>query len=194
MADETAKPTKERSIYRLFKDDKGEIGSRATANTVAIIFKYPDGESDTFNLADAFGGTLPPPGVGRAAAAFGISTSAGNAGNTTKGDTREAVQDRLEVFESGNWSTEAGGGPRLGVFFEALTEFRRANNADVSEDRMNQIRKDLADDPEKQKNWMKHDGFKAVYAQIVARKAAERAAKLQSAAGTSTADAGEMLA
>ena len=81
------------------------------------------------DLAEMFGGKLPPASIGRAAAAFGLNTSIGNAANTATGhdgeaasttleDIQDAVQKRIKSLSEGKWSAErAEFGPRTSYFF-----------------------------------------------------------------------------
>src|SRR5689334_22017970 len=136
MADQKSKT---RSITRTFIADDGEETSRATNDCKAVKLAYTDGTSHTLELAEVFGGSLPPPCVGRAACAFGLSTSLGNAGNTASyqkakeldgGDVDpsviwEAVDERLKTLKSGEWAEQREGvGPSPTLMVEAFKVFR----------------------------------------------------------------------
>jgi len=186
---ETETQSKERSIFRLFRDEDGKIGSRATENVVAIGFKYADDEESWIDLAKVFGGNLPPPSVGRAAAALGVSTSAGNAGGSVAKAAghnpeviREAVEKRLETFvpedgSPGEWSAERdSGGPRTSVLLEALKAYRQQHNADTSDAKMAELREKLKDE-EWRKKYLSHQDFQAVLLKVKRVKAEQREAE-----------------
>lgn len=164
---------------------------RATNDVTIVGFTYADGTESQCDLKDVFGGTYPPVSVGRAAAAFGINTSAGNAANTAEEKTpaglKEAVDARLETFtQDGRWSAErAEGGPRSSRFFDALLEYRRQNGADVSEAKMAALRATYAD-PEQRKAAMGNGPFKKVYLQLQHERA-------MAAADKTGADTGALL-
>lgn len=209
MATDVDKPKSKRSITRLFRNEgSDEPTSRATESTTHILFRFADGEETEFDLAKAFGGSLPPKGVGRAAAAFGISTSAGNAGNTAahQKDTddpevaREAVEARLETLvppdgSPGEWSAgPAEGGPRTSLLLEAVIAYRIANGRPVDDAAMKPILAQLHNpDKDAAKAYAKKLGevpqVEAELQKIKAKRAADRAAKAAaSAQGQAHAD------
>jgi hypothetical protein len=164
MAMQAAK--RERSIVRLFKNASSEeLAGRAGLDCEAVIFKFPDDTEEEVDLAEFFGGHLPPPCVGRAAAAFGLNTSIGNAGNTAKEEDGskaspetqiEAVKTRIEVLRQGKWASDAiGGGARPSLLLAAIKEYREANKAPTDDEKMAEIRQKLRDDEELAKQWSK---------------------------------------
>jgi hypothetical protein len=187
-----------RSIYRLFKDSNGKVGPRATLDCTSVIFKFDDDTVEEIELAQVFGDALPPPCVGRAAAAFGISTSAGNAGNTlpkAEGETRkdasevrEAVADRLQTFLDGQWSTDRGGGGAPSLFIEAVRRYRVEKGAPVDEAAMAKISEKLKSDPDLQKGFMKVPAFMVVLETVKAENASKRLEALKAKASQSEID------
>ena len=179
-----------RTIDRLFVNEDGSVVSRATINVAHVAFKYADEKETRFDLAKIFGGKLPPPCVGRAAAAFGISTSAGNAGNTAAAAdesddpaiVREAVEERLEVFvpedgSAGEWSGErAPGGPRTSYLLEAWTTYRQEMKAPVDDARIAKFHEDRKDRT-KVNDWMKVPRFREIYEGIRAKSAPTKTAQ-----------------
>lgn len=196
-------PDSKRSIYRLFKTENGQIGPRATLDCTAVIFKFDDDTVEEIDLAEVFGGSLPPPCVGRAAAAFGISTSAGNAGNTIpkeEGQTkvpaseiRAAVADRLQTFLEGQWSTDRGGSGAPSLFIEAARRYRQAKGADVSEAKMAELAAKIKANPDLQKDYQKIPQFMVVLEEVKAENAAKRLAALKAKAAESGADDSALL-
>lgn len=165
--------------YYLQESAPNEQRARVANDVTHVCFLFEDGERLQWDLAKAFGGTLPPASVGRAAAAFGINTSAGNAANTADDKTpagmREAVIDRLEKFEAGIWSAErAEGGPRTTIFFEALMRFRASRKSDVSEAKMAELRETYSD-KKKREQALTNAALREVYEQVRHEAAMERA-------------------
>lgn len=173
MANDSApEGTKRRTVTRWYLHDSNmdERTARAGLDVNTVGFTFEDGQEESIKLASVFGGTLPPPCVGRAAAAFGINTSAGNAANTAENKTavgaREAVGARLETFAEGRWTTErAEGGPRASLFFDALIAFRQSKGADVSEAKIAELRQKFSE-PEAKKAALATGEFKKFYLQM----------------------------
>ncbi len=202
MANDIAPESPKTRIQRWYLHDSNmtERTARAGLDVNTVGFTFADGTETQVELSKLFGGSLPAPSVGRAAAAFGINTSAGNAANTAgKGSTveetinlgKEAIEARLETFAEGRWTTErAEGGPRPSLFFDALRKFRADRGADVSDARMAQLRLDYAE-PEKRNAYLSIPEFKTVYLQLQHERQMEKAAK---AAADSGVDASALLA
>lgn len=200
-----AKTPRVRSITRLFVNDDGKVTARATETTHTVVFKFADDSETRFDLK-RIGVDTSKPSVARAAAAFGVSTSAGNAGNTAAAAqetddpeaVREAVEDRLDVFapedgSPGEWSAEReAGAPRTSMLLEALAALRKEKGADTSPEKMAAFRAKFAD-KDYAKQQMAYPPFRAHYEKIKAAKAAERAAKAANAAQGVQADAGDLL-
>ena len=195
MAEQT-KGRGKQSIQRIFVNDEGDPTGRAQTDTNTVVLKtLKDGKELRCNLADAFAGQLPPPCVGRAAAAFGISTSIGNAGNSAiaiaadafyEGDDRDqraaalervnpeeglkAMADRWDSFKSGEWSSERELGPSTALLIEAVAEYRKAHGkATTDEDRVRYSA--LFKDKEEVKKHLKVPAFFEMYEKLrVARR------------------------
>lgn len=174
----TKNPTIKRSYTH---DSSSEQAPRAGLDVNAIIFSFYDGENkvaeEKFDLAAAFGGALPAPCIGRAAAAFGINTSAGNAGNTVKGedgedpnvaDRIEAVKDRLATFLEGNWESEReSSGPRVTLVVEAIKLALTRAGKSTDDATMQKYIDDIATDPVKKKlQYLENKAVKAAYTHL----------------------------
>jgi hypothetical protein len=179
MAEETASK-REKHLTRLFEhESEPKVRGRAHLDVVAVIFQYEDQKQSRIDLASLFPQGLPPPCVGRAAAAFGVNTSAGNAGNTLDSklaeDIRIAVENRLELFEMGKWSQErqgGGAGPKL--LLDTLVEFRKAHNQPVDEASLQKF-VDAFDDKDRVKVWMGDPEFLAIYVRLQTERRLARA-------------------
>ena len=154
-------------IQRIFHHADGEQSGRARKDTVAITFKCQNGATGTVDMAKVFGGTLPPPSVGRAAAAFGVSTTIGNAGNTAGADDKKArglkreddpdpeivfnaLMSRLEKVvppdgTEGEWTTARETGPRTSLMLEAIVAYRTAKGRPVNDEVLAKYRASLRD-------------------------------------------------
>lgn len=194
MANDTPEAAGKREVkvqrWFLTESNPSERVPRATNDVTIVGFTFADGTESQIDLKDIFGGSYPPVSVGRAAAAFGINTSAGNAANTAEEKTpaglKDAVDARLETFHEGRWSAErAEGGPRSSLFFDALLAYRQQNGADVSEAKMAALRATFAD-PEQRKAAMANGAFKKVYLQIQHERA-------MAAADKASGDTGALL-
>ena len=192
----------EDTIKRLFIHDSDPTPApRVGLDVNALVFSFRDGTGEeveriTFNFAQVFGGTLPPPGVGRAAAAFGINTSAGNAGNTVKGegdaaatlaDRIEAVKARLETFSEGRWESErpSATGPRTTLVLEAikLALERAGKTADLEK-----IETSLKADPNLKVQYLGNAAIRLAYEDIRDKRRAEMRKKLEADAANATLD------
>lgn len=104
---------------RTFKDNAGNITSRASGEVSAVIFTFPglDNRTLVMQLNDL------PESIIRAAAAFGINTSVGNTfgGTPDPEEAFELAEARWERLKEGEWSAERGeSGPRTGDLVEAV--------------------------------------------------------------------------
>lgn len=183
MANDAPESKREIKVQRWFltESSPSEPVSRATNDVTIVGFTFADGSSSQLDLKDVFGGSYPPIGVGRAAAAFGINTSAGNAANTadekTPAGLKDAVDARLETFGEGRWSAErAEGGPRASLFFDALFAYRQRHGADTSEAKQAELRTAYAE-PEAKKAALGNAEFKKVYLQLQHERAMAQADK-----------------
>lgn len=202
MADAN-KSTKGRVLRRLFANDDGTVTGRAGLDVNTVIFKSEDDKEIRVDLAQFFpGGKLPSPCVGRAAAAFGINTSAGNVVGTLERerdeegritgtphpeDVLEAIKDRIETFAAGRWAEEsAAGGPRTSLMLEAAIAFRKAGGKEPDADWLAKTRQRLDEDKEWSKSLMQHDGFRSHLESIKLARAQARAnAAAEKAKGSS---------
>lgn len=188
MATETSKGRGTQSIKRIFLNDQGDPSGRAQEDTHTIVLQIPKiGQEVRCELKDVFNGQLPSPCVGRAAAAFGVSTSLGNAGNSAianaadaiyDGEDREArkealeqvnpevalsaVKDRWEILTSGEWAAEREFGPGTSLLLEAVREYRRQNGKESTEADIARYRETFKN-KEEVKNYMSSAKFRAVY-------------------------------
>lgn len=178
--DETpTKGTKTARLQRTFRNEgSDELTSRATPETTHVVFKVlGNGQVIEFDLRDVFGGTLPPPCVARAAAAFGINTSAGNMLTGVENpddpeEVAEAIEHRLESFKAGRWSAEReGGGGRPKLIWLALLAFRAEQGAPTDDAAMAKF-KPMLDEKEKVKSWMANEKFMRHYLRIKEERAA----------------------
>ena len=194
MAEQKAK--KSRSIKRSFISDSGETSPRATNDTKTVVLTYENEQSHSLDLAQVFGGSLPGPCVGRAAAAFGLSTSLGNAGNTAAyakaketgeeadPDTIwEAVNDRLENILRGEWAEEReGAGPPTTLLIETFKVFRQqvvgkpvvdAQGNVTDQARIDDFKKAIADKATRD-GYLKDPEFGSLYEKLKYERAVER--------------------
>lgn len=171
---------RERSIQRTFKNAEGPETSRAQLDTTHVVFTFNDGRKIEVDMAPYFGGSLPEPCVGRAAAAFGLSTSGGNAGNTVDDDTpegiRDAVEKRVEVWNDGDWATGRDDGPGTSLMLEALRAFRTEKGAPTDDATMLKFKEQFKTDKVTVKKFMGHPGFAAHYNRIQLERRQARAA------------------
>lgn len=196
------KTPKTRIVLRLFVNDDGSVTPRAQNDTNTVVLKYANEQESRLPLAKVFAGGLPQPCVGRAAAAFGIATSAGNAGTTAahQAETddpeivREAVEERLDTFapsdgSPGEWSTEReAGAPRTSMLLEAAVAFRQAETGKSADEAwVTSTRAKLAD-KDYVKKLMSSEKFRPHFERIKLAKQQARAAKAEEAA--KSADAG----
>lgn len=189
MADvaEVAKSSRKEVSRRSFKSNDGNWTSRATPDVVAFkIELIEDGEvAHTIErqLKDFDAGVL------RAAAAFGFVTSITNTFGGIKGPVEEIIQaaeDRLAVFDEGDWTGERQGGPRTSHLLEAAIAVRADAGKETSEEWKQKFSANLKADENFAKELQKDPMFAAKLAAIKAKAAAERA----TAAAEKAKDAG----
>ena len=193
---EATKSKRARILTRLFLHDGEEHPKpRAGLNVNTIIFKYEDETETRVPLAPFFGGTLPPASVGRAAAAFGINTSAGNTigtlekdddGNVHPADVKEAVEDRLKTFEAGRWADEAAGvGPGTTLRLDTLVKFKtEVLKSEATDEWVKTMRQKLEDDKDWWKTLMSDPSFRSVHEALKAERATARAKAAAEKVGT----------
>lgn len=208
---EQSKGRGSQSISRIFVNDEGDPTSRAQLDTNTVILKtMKDGKELRCNLADIFGGKLPAPCVGRAAAAFGVSTSLGNAGNSEiaaaareahggaeDAETRRAaldavnpevgmsaMADRWASLQAGEWSAEREIGPSTSLLVEAVAAYRKAHGKDTTDADRERYRT-LFKDKEEVKNHLKVAAFREIYEKMKMDRTLER---LKAQGGTEADD------
>lgn len=194
--------TRKTVLKRRFVGSKNpaEDSPRADVDVEKIIFTFEEnGEIREVHLSDFSDGIL------RAAAAFGLNTSLGNAVNTAKSEAGEGVEptaterigafdDRLAGLKAGTWSAErAEGGPRMGVFREALVDYRAANKAPVDDASIEAVLAKVAASDDLKKNFLKDEVFAAYYKAVQARKATEAASAAQAKASGKASQNAELL-
>lgn len=180
-------------LTRLFVHDSDPNPKpRAGLDVNTVVFKYQNDQETRVPLAQFFGGTLPAPGVGRAAAAFGINTSAGNTVGTIDRakdpetgkleephpeDVKRAVEDRVQVFLDGRWASEAGpGGGFTSTKMDTLIKFRTEINGKPADEAWQaEMRRMLDESPDFWKDLMNDAEFAAVHEALKAERAAARA-------------------
>ncbi len=188
-------------LVRLFSHDNGHVGPRANLDVNAVIFKYQNGNETRVELAQFFGGSLPGPCVGRAAAAFGINTSAGNTIGTLDrekdpetgklvpphpDDVQREVEDRISTFKDGRWSSEAGpGGGGTSTKMETLIAYRTKVLKQAADEAWQaKVRKQLEEDENWWKTLLQDPDFRSVHATLTAERAAARAKAAAEAASS----------
>lgn len=185
MADVTeVTGTKRKEVSRrTFKGKDGSWTSRATPDTVGFkIELVEDGEVAHTIERDlvAFDES-----VRNAAAAFGFVTSITNTFGGIKGPIEElisAAEDRLAVFDEGDWTGERQGGPRTSHLLEAAIAVRADAGKETSDEWKAKFQAALKADENYAKELQKDPTFAAKLAAIKAKAAAERATKLADAA------------
>ena len=201
---------RKRSITRLFVSDDGQTSGRASMTTHTVVFKYADDTESRFDLS-LIGLDLSKPSVARAAAAFGVSTTAGNAGNTAAASEgtddpefiKKEVDDRLSTIapafkdpndrSQGVWAAEReAGAPRTGLLLEAAIAFRESELKKSADPEWLAKMREKLQDKDFVKNLQGDAKFKGHLERLKLEKAQERAAKAAAnakAGGTDTASA-----
>ena len=196
---------RKRSITRLFINDDGQTSGRASMTTHTVVFKYADDTESRFELK-RIGLDVSKPSVARAAAAFGVSTTAGNAGNTAAASEgtddpefiKAEVDDRLETIapndgSPGVWAAEReAGAPRTGLLLEAAIAFRQSELKKEADPEWLAKMREKLQDKDFVKNLQGDAKFKGHLERLKLEKAQERAAKAAAAAkagGSDTASA-----
>jgi len=213
---ETDKTRNTGQLRRLFVNDDGEPTPRATTRTHTVVFKYKD-DSETRFALQQIGVDISKPSVARAAAAFGVSTSAGNAANTAAAAAsksgefeedsaehidflRSEVEDRLSDFtgkdgQPGLWSADrVAGAPRTGLLLEACILFRKeVQKAEADPEWIARTREKLQDKDFVKNKLLANAQFKAIQERLKLQKAQANAAKAEASAKGSTSDASTLL-
>ncbi len=176
MATQAAQ-TKTSRITRRFRSESDPSGKAArTSNDVThIIFTTANGKELEVDLKAMFGGTLPPPSVGRASAGAGISNAVGGAGladdvNTDDPDAvREAMEERIKALNSGRWTAEHRGGGRPSNVWLAFIEWRKSKGQNDNDAKLAELRAHWIDDENNLKRLNKNPEFAAFLANFKAK-------------------------
>lgn len=198
IEDDDETPAGKRAVRckRTFRSADGEITSRSSLDVEAVIFEFPNGYKFTMELSDLFPEGLPPPSVGRAAAAAGVNTSVGNVfgGITDAEEAIEAAESRWQTLTDGAWSAERKTGPRTSDLIEAWAAFRVKNGAPDSPEWRAMAKDKILKREKTSKDLLVMPGLKAEYDAIRAKRAADRAEKSRAAAASGAPqDFGDLL-
>jgi hypothetical protein len=212
---ETDKTRNTGQLRRVFVNDEGDPTPRATNSTHTVVFKYKDNSETRFDLRQ-IGVDCSKPSVARAAAAFGVSTSAGNAANTAAANAskqgefeedstehieflREEVEDRLADFlgkdgKPGIWSAErVAGAPRTCILLEAAIAYRTTvQKAEADATWLARTRERLQD-KDHVKKLQSNAEFRAILDNLKLEKQKANAAKSAAAAKGDTGSAAALL-
>lgn len=192
-----AAKTKRTVAKRTFRSQSGEITSRSVPDVEAVIFEFPaNGFQMVMELKDIFPDGLPPPSVGRAAAAAGVNTSVGNVfgGIFDTEEAIEAAESRWATLQEGSWSAERKTGPRTSDLVEAWAAFRVKRGAPDNKEWRERAKAQILSGAKTSKELLSMSGLKAEYDAIRAKRAAERAEKSRAAASADTQEStGDLL-
>lgn len=175
-----AKSTRDQRSKRSFLNAEGVYTPRANTDTIGFKIEIvDDGEIvDTIErkLSDFEDGVI------NAAAAFGMVTSITNTFGGMKGDVQEmidAANNRVGVFEDGDWTGESTSGPRTAHAVEAFVALRKDGGVETSDERRAKFAADIKADDKLVARLVKEDpAFAAKLAAIKQLAAADRANKL----------------
>ena len=140
-----AAQSKTSRLVRSFRSEgSADLTPRVTMNVTHVHFETPaNGKSVEASLAEFFGGQLPPPGIGRAAAAYGLNTTIGNALGNLEGDElndpdeiMEAIRDRIETLKKGQWASDRVGGGRPSIVKMAFFDWRKSKGVKDSDEKI----------------------------------------------------------
>lgn len=178
MADvtEVAGSKRKEVSKRSFKNQDGTYTSRATPDTIGFKIEILEDGEVAHTIERDLGKF--DQGVLRAAAAFGFVTSITNTFGGVKGPIEEvisAAEDRLAVFDEGDWTGERQGGPRTSQLLDAAIEVRKDAGKETSEEWKAKFQAALKADENYAKELQKDPMFAAKLAAIKAKAAAERA-------------------
>jgi len=170
---------------RSYFNSEGDYSARASTATAGFRIEVinPAGENYVreHDLSEF------TPEVLKAAAAYGIVTSATNTfgGKDLSFDERVALlDDRLDTFlKDEDWSAERQSGPRSSQLIEALVAVRAKANRETPQEWIDAKIAELKATPEKAKEYMANPHVAAELSRIKAEAAIARAAKLEAKAG-----------
>lgn len=186
------KPSEREKADRTFRDEAGTLEPRVMLDVTAVVFRFPHtGEELVMKLADL--GPLPPPGVLRAAAAFGINTSVGNVlGSVTdRADFHDACAARWETLISGSWSSDREFGPRIGHLIEAISRIKtRKDGMAPSKEWTDALRAKISAPDFDRKAYLANDSVKAEIDKI---KVEQLQARIAQAERSGSSDLGSIL-
>lgn len=187
MNAENARPGKKAArCDRIFADHEGNEHSRAFPEVTAVKLRFhatpvsPLREL-VMNLDDL------PPGVLRAAAAFGVNTSVGNTFGAIPdpSEAYEAACDRWETLVKGEWSADRQTGPRTSDLVEALCRYSVQQGHTVDEAFRTRLKQKCGDEAQR-KAWESNPQIQVHLMALRKERAEENARKaleLASAAG-----------
>ncbi len=176
MADESKKTSR---LVRKFKSEgSADLTPRVTMNASGIVFTVANGKSVEANLADFFGGVLPPAGIGRACAAYGLNATIGGATGNLDGEdlsdpdeVLDAITSRINTLKAGNWASERTGGGRPSMVWAAFQEFRQSKGIKDTPEKLSALHAQWFENEENHKSLLKNAEFSAFLAAHKAKKA-----------------------
>lgn len=133
-----------------------------------------------------------PQEVINAAALFGLVTSLTNTfgGMSDPDEMADAMTQRDETFQGGEWSSERQTGPRTSDLLDAVVAFRAKNGKETTEEWKQGLAAKLAAKETTSKDILAEPAVNAEYLAIKAKRAAERSAAATAAvSGTTTSSA-----
>lgn len=172
-----AREAKAKRVY-FYYDDNGAVESegkqRLSGDKIARLeFQFNGGGTYAVN-ADEF-----PIAVQTMAMYHGLSQKLGDefSGAKSVEEAEEAFVALLERLKDGDWATERGeAGPRTSLIFEAVCIAYERAGKPLDDDRKAAIREGLKDNETRKKAMAKPE-FSAVYLELQAKKAMEKAKK-----------------
>ncbi len=168
MADESKKTPR---LVRSFRSEGSEdLTPRVTETVIAINFVTPaNGKSIEVPLSSF------PPGIQKAAMAYGLNATIGNAmGNLESeelddpDEILEAVQERIKSLQAGKWAGERTGGGRPSIVWMAFTDWRKSNGVKDTEEKLAALRTQWFDDDANFKKLQANPEFSVYLAQFKA--------------------------
>ena len=173
-----SKSQKERVRTAAYVDKDGKEERSPTANTVALVTKFTNGETIRMELSK-----LPVPMRSVVLPFFGLnkklSDSMAREGGISVDDAIEVCEEVWDSLTRGVWREPTERGPNIGLIIQAIF---RARNEKPTPEREKVLGEKLADKATRE-GTMENKAVKAAYATIVAERAAARAKEAQAEAG-----------
>jgi hypothetical protein len=174
---------------RSFKTASGDYTARATTDSVGGRLEFiENGHVIEFNLKDFDQKLL------NAAALWGIMTTLGNTFGGIKGpveDAIEAAEERLSVFQDGDWNAERQSGPRTSHIVTAIRNLRAAAGQETTDEWIANWFKKLEAADKTPSDVLKSD--KALDAEVARLKAQAQAARADKKAAEAADTASSIL-